>query len=130
MFTKEEALATRVPLGKPPDELTLLERFSESVDAERSGDVLIALQPYTSAGMPKKRGDGVAGHGSPWNYDRRVPILFLRTGGGHFEQSLPIETVDIAPTLASLLGLRIPEGAPLDGVCRDLDAGTGSTCGP
>jgi hypothetical protein len=30
----------------------------------------------------------------------------------------------------SLLGLRISEGAPLDSVCRDLDVGPGSTCGP
>jgi predicted AlkP superfamily pyrophosphatase or phosphodiesterase len=130
VFTKEEALATRVPAGKAPDELTLLERVAESIDAERSGDLLVALQPYTSVGMPRKRGDNVAGHGSPWNYDRRVPILFWRSGGGHFEQSLPIETVDIAPTLASLLGLHMPDGIPLDGVCRDLDAGPGSTCGP
>ncbi len=130
VFTKEEALATRVPAGKAPDELTLLERVAESIDAERSGDILVALQPYTSVGMPGKRGDNVAGHGSPWSYDRRVPILFWRSGGGHFEQSLPIETVDIGPTLASLLGLRIPDGVSLDGVCRDLDAGPGSTCGP
>lgn len=129
-FTKQEALAARVPRGKPPDELTLLERFAESVDAERSGDVLFALRPYLSTGAPRKRGDAIAGHGSPWSYDRRVPIVFWTTGGRHFEQSLPIETVDIAPTLAGLLGLRIPSGVPLDGVCRDLDPGPGSTCGP
>lgn len=130
VFTKEEALATRVPAGKAPDELTLLERESESVDAERSGDLLIVLQPYTSVGIPRERGNAVASHGSPWNYDRRVPIIFWRSGGAHFEQSLPIETVDIAPTLARLFGLQIPEKTALDGVCRDLDPGPGSTCAP
>ena len=42
----------------------------------------------------------VATHGSLWDYDRRVPILFWRKGMTGFEQPLSVETVDIAPTLA------------------------------
>ena len=130
VYSRAEALATRPPAGKGPDELTLLERFSESVDAERSGDLLVALKPYATTGVPQRAGDYVAGHGSPWNYDRRVPILFWAPGLGHFEQSLPIETVDIAPTLAALVGVPIPSEVTLDGVCRDLDRGPASTCAP
>ena len=44
-----------------------------------------------------------------------------------FEQPSPVETVDIAPTLAALIGLRVPE-AEFDGRCLDLDAGAGNTC--
>jgi arylsulfatase A-like enzyme len=69
----------------------------------------------------------VATHGSAWDYDRRVPILFWRKGLTAFEQPQPVETVDILPTLASLIGLPIAPGS-VDGRCLDLDAGSASTC--
>ena len=71
----------------------------------------------------------VATHGSPWNYDRRVPILFYRPGIAGFEQALPIETVDILPTLAALIGLPIPR-AEIDGRCINLDGGKADSCAP
>jgi len=69
----------------------------------------------------------VATHGSPWNYDRKVPILFYRPGVVGFEQSLPLETVDILPTLAALIELPVPS-AEIDGRCINLDAGRGDSC--
>jgi arylsulfatase A-like enzyme len=45
-----------------------------------------------------------------------------------FEQPAPVETVDIAPTLAALVGLTVSEGM-FDGRCLDLDGGAGNTCG-
>jgi predicted AlkP superfamily pyrophosphatase or phosphodiesterase len=125
VFTQREALAARPPADKPVDEWTVLERFAESTDAVRSGDLLVALRPDASFGIPEKPGDTVAGHGSPWNYDRRVPILFWWTGATGFEQPLPVETVDIAPTLAALLGIAPPA---VDGRCLDLDATATSSC--
>ena len=35
--------------------------------------------------------------------------------------------IDIAPTLAAAIGLKVDDGA-FDGRCLDLDAGTGNTC--
>jgi predicted AlkP superfamily pyrophosphatase or phosphodiesterase len=69
----------------------------------------------------------VATHGSPWDTDRRVPILFWRKGMRPFEQPLGVETVDIAPTLAALIGLPIAKGE-MDGRCLDLIAGDGDSC--
>jgi predicted AlkP superfamily pyrophosphatase or phosphodiesterase len=75
-----------------------------------------------------KPGPGyVATHGSPWDYDRRVPILFWRKGMTPFEQPGPVETVDIAPPLSAVDRLKVPEGA-FDGSCLDL-GGPGDTCG-
>ena len=75
---------------------------------------------------PTPRRGYVATHGSPWDYDRRVPILFWRKGMAGFEQPLSVETVDIAPTLARD---DRPAAAPaLDGRCLDLDAGRDDTC--
>ena len=123
VFTRAEALAGLPPKGKPADETTLLERVAESTDAARSGDLLTVLQPYATPGAA--RVGYIAGHGSPWNYDRRVPILFWWPGAEGFEQPLPIETVDIAPTLAAVAGVKVPE---VDGRCLDLDRTAGTTC--
>jgi predicted AlkP superfamily pyrophosphatase or phosphodiesterase len=60
----------------------------------------------------------VAGHGSPYDYDRRVPILFYGAGISAQERPLPIEVVDIAPTLAHVLGMTPP--VPVDGRCLTI----------
>lgn len=123
VFTRAEALAALPPKGKPVDELTLLERVAESTDAARSGDLLTVLAPNATPGAA--RVGYIAGHGSPWNYDRRVPIVFWWPGASGFEQPLPVETVDIAPTLAAVVGVKTSE---VDGRCLDLDRTAATTC--
>ena len=71
----------------------------------------------------------VSTHGSPWDYDRRVPILFWRRGMQPFEQPLAVEAIDIMPTLAALIGLPVRSGS-IDGRCLDLLAGPESSCPP
>jgi alkaline phosphatase len=124
VFTSAELRRMPAPSG-PPDEWSPAERFRASFDPERSGDLLVALKPHITP-INDPRGY-VATHGSPWNYDRRVPMLFFWPGIQGFEQPLPVETVDILPTLAALIGLPIPK-AEIDGRCIDLDAGPGDTC--
>jgi predicted AlkP superfamily pyrophosphatase or phosphodiesterase len=126
VFTAAELNRMPSPSGSP-DEWTLAQRFRASFDPRRSGDLLVALKPHITP-IPDARG-AVATHGSAWNYDRRVPILFYRPGTAGFEQPLPIETVDIMPTLAALIGLSVPSGE-VDGRCIDLDPGQQDTCKP
>ena len=52
-------------------------------------------------------------HGSPYDYDRLVPVLFYGAGVPHRELTTGGRTVDVAPTLASLAGVQRPGG--LDG---------------
>lgn len=126
VFTAEEL--RRMPDPQPPvEEWSLAERMRAAFNAERSGDLVMLLKPYvTPIADPTK--DSVATHGSPWIYDRRVPIIFYRPGTVPFEQPLSIETVDIMPTLAGLIGLDVPS-QEIDGRCLDLDAGPKDTCG-
>lgn len=125
VFTHDELLAAPAPAG-PVDEWSLLERAKASFDAERSGDFVVLLKPYVTPIVEAAAG-AVATHGSPWGYDRRVPILFWWRGIQGFEQPNAVETVDILPTLASLIGLTIPAGE-IDGRCLDLLAGAASNC--
>ena len=124
VFTAQE-LRRLPPPATPVDEWSLAERFRASFDPDRSGDLLVAPKPRVTPIVDLST--YVATHGSPWNYDRRVPILFYRPGAGGFEQPLPVETVDILPTLAALIGLPIP-AEEIDGRCLDLDAGDADTC--
>ncbi len=98
----------------PVDQWTKLQRIAASYDPKRSGDAYVVLKPRIT---PIHDVSGyVATHGSLWDYDRKVPILFWGTGvlsGVHDE---PIDTVNIAPTLASLIGLAIPS-EEVDGHC-------------
>ena len=122
-FTKAQIAAQPIATS-PPETWTLLERARASFDPKVSGDLLVLLKPrVTTIETP---GPGyVETHGSPWDYDRRVPILFWRRGMAGFEQPLSVETVDIAPTLAATIGLPVNG---LDGRCLDLDPGAGDSC--
>jgi predicted AlkP superfamily pyrophosphatase or phosphodiesterase len=76
--------------------------------AARSGDMYVLQQPYWltdgSANGPKQTGTG---HGTPYYYDQRVPILLMGFGvrpGEYFEAATP---ADIAPTLGALTGVTL-----------------------
>lgn len=122
-FPRAQIAATPMPVG-PPETWTLIERARASFDATRSGDLLVLLKPRVTT-VEKPAPGYVETHGSPWDYDRRVPILFWRKGMTPFEQPLSVETVDIAPTLAATIRLPVKG---LDGRCLDLDPGPASTC--
>ncbi|KQR80819.1 alkaline phosphatase family protein [Sphingomonas sp. Leaf343] len=122
-YDAKEIAATPMP-GGAPETWTLPQKARASYDAQRSGDLLVFLKPrVTTIEVP---GPGyVETHGSPWDYDRRVPILFWRKGMTGFEQPLSVETVDIMPTLAATIGLKV---GGQDGRCLDLDPGPADTC--
>ena len=124
-YTRAEIAATPSPSG-PPESWSLLQEARASFDAERSGDVVVMLKPRIMAIANPAKGY-VATHGSPWDLDRRVPILFWRKGIRPFEQPLGVETADILPTLAALIGLPVPK-AEIDGRCLDIIASAASSC--
>ena len=47
-------------------------------------------------------------HGSPYWYDRHVPIIFMGPGVRAERVTERASTVDFAPTLASYVGIRFP----------------------
>lgn len=127
-----EAVVTAEELQKhaiskrPADVWTLMDKLRASYHPDRSGDFIIALKPrITPIAEP---GIGyVATHGSVWDYDRRVPILFWRKNLAAFEQPNAVMTVDIMPTLASLIGVKV-DADKVDGRCLDLISGPESSC--
>ena len=121
VYTADQTAAAVPPPGKPVDQLTVLERFHESYDRDRSGDIQVEFRQYSTLYMARGPGDTIAGHGSPWDYDRRVPILFWWPDASADDRKEPIETVDIAPTLAAIAHVPAPE---VDGKCLQSVTGT------
>ena len=73
----------------------------------RSGDILYCLQPnYNEFNSGK-----IAQSGSPYNYDRHIPLIFYGAGctNGNIERK--VSSTAIAVTTASLLGISKPDCA-------------------
>ena len=113
VFTARQIAATPVP-KRPPETWTLLQRIRASYLASRSGDFYVVLKRNVTPIANTSR--YVATHGSVWDYDRRVPILFWRPGvqGAAIERTA--ETTDILPTLAGMIGLAV-DSSKIDGHC-------------
>jgi arylsulfatase A-like enzyme len=123
VFPHDHLARTPAPKGTP-DRWTLLERARASFDAQRSGDFVVLLKRDITP-IADTKGGFVATHGSVWDYDRRVPILFWRPGYPAQSIDLPVETVDILPTIAASMGLSLPAGS-IDGKC--LPQAPGAAC--
>lgn len=96
-YTRRE-LETRSRAGAP-----FFDAMVRSWNKERSADVQYAIQPFHIFGS------SVATHGSPHPYDTHVPLMFWGPrwvkAGAVAQRAEPI---DIAPTLARMLGTPAP----------------------
>jgi predicted AlkP superfamily pyrophosphatase or phosphodiesterase len=107
VFTRDELLDPETP-DRP-----YLEMFRRSFDAERSPDVLFLFPEHHTV----CDGPVCVAHGTPYEYDTHVPIVFFGAGVRPGNCDSPAALVDIAPTLAVLLGLGVPpgvDGSPLE----------------
>ena len=122
-FSRDQIANTAMPSGNPVA-WTLIQRARASFDPERSGDIIVFLKSHITPIADTRY--YVSTHGSPWDYDRRVPILFWRRSMAPAAPQDAVETVDIMPTLAAMLG--VPLGPPaIDGHC--LAGISGVVCG-
>jgi hypothetical protein len=83
-------------------------RYRNSFHAKRSGDVMLSYRPEYIEQTAAERG---ISYGSIYNYDVRVPLILFgpQFKAGVYEQ--PVESVDLAPTLARVLGVAAPSSA-------------------
>jgi Type I phosphodiesterase / nucleotide pyrophosphatase len=92
---------SQLALGEVPD-TALGRKFLNSYSPEGSWYVMGVPDPYTVG--PATGTD----HASPYNYDTHVPLVLygLAFQAGTYRTS--VEPIDLAPTLASLLGINAP----------------------
>ena len=95
--------------GNLPD-TALYRAVVNNFHAKRSGDIFIVFEPNWF--INDFDGLTVAStHGSPWNYDTFVPIVFAGAGLKPMQVERRVQTVDVAVTLAAYLGIMAPSGA-------------------
>ena len=121
--TRDRLLAEAIPDSRQPEMMTIRERMRLSTVAERSPDIQFALAQNVNGGG--RVGGTLSGHGTPFEFDRRVPIIFWWPGAKPEERFLPIRTIDIAPTLAHVIGVAAP---PVEGRCIDLNGFAVADC--
>ena len=83
--------------------------YQRSYYAGRSPDIQMRFKQWHLVDA-QTRGTS---HGSPYEYDTHVPVLFFGAGVLAGVQTQSVGTTDVAPTLAELLGLTPP--AEIDG---------------
>jgi hypothetical protein len=94
---EREGIATADPVAR---------RVFHGFYSRRSGDVIVLYEPF------KYLGDFIpATHGSPYSYDTHVPILMMGSGVAPGRYAQAATPADIAPTLASILGVQAPSNA-------------------
>jgi predicted AlkP superfamily pyrophosphatase or phosphodiesterase len=71
----------------------------------RSGDVSLVVRTDAILGWSRETR---ASHGTPWRYDVHVPFVLFGAGVKPGTYRGPVSTLDIAPTVAALLGVEPP----------------------
>ena len=114
-LTEYKGIALAVPRNglSPLQESSVMEQIRRNFYASRSGDIYVVQEPYW---FLFDKGPVAAMHGSPWRYDTHVPIIFA---GPNIRSQIvhrSVHPVDVAPTIAALLGMTPPssaQGSPL-----------------
>lgn len=103
----------RLEQGEPADSFEVLFRNSHRPDRVTgffgNAGVQLRTEPYVLATTQPVG----TSHGTPYWYDRHVPLIFLGAGVHAGTSEQPVATVDMATTLAHLAGIETPAG--LDG---------------
>jgi predicted AlkP superfamily pyrophosphatase or phosphodiesterase len=96
VFTRDE-LQSGGGTGRP-----YFEQFRNSFHPLRGPDLYLRFPEFALPGSSKFG----TSHGTPYSYDTNVPILFL-THAASGQSPDRVMTIDLAPTLARLLGVQI-----------------------
>lgn len=99
VYTREQLMYGLVPQDR------VSERVLRGYYPPRAGDIIIIPDAYW---IYEGRG---ASHGTPFNYDTHVPIIFMGANirPGRYDEQVAVN--DIAPTLAAMLEIEIPSGS-------------------
>ena len=89
-------------------------RLKNMVHPEKSPDIYLIPKKYWTWKYPQG-----SSHGSPYDYDTHVPLIFARAGQKAKIKSVRVKTVDIAPTVAKILKIDFPKS--IDGKVLNLD---------
>ena len=102
--------------GQPADSFEVLQRHSRSVGREEGWFSREGVEIRFVPGLlTVRRGSS---HGTPYYYDRHVPMIFMGPGIRPGRDASRARTIDFAPTFAAILGIPYPADLDGPGRCR------------
>lgn len=113
----ELAVATETAAGWRKDDDPLRRAIAEGIDLKRAGPIYVL--PKEGVIVDPSLGGGGTTHGTPYAYDREVPVLVLAPSVNPLRSQEPQDILRLAATLSALLGISPPPQAaqaPLPGV--------------
>ena len=99
VYTRDQLLC-----GEVPNDATS-KKVLRSFNPERSGDLEIVLEPYWI-----RSAQGTT-HGTPYSYDTHIPLILMGRWIRPGVYSEEVVLNDLAPTLATILGVEVPSGS-------------------
>jgi hypothetical protein len=90
--------------GEPAADDPIWALYRNSFYEPRSPHFMVRLNEYFYVDDSQ----GATGHGSPYDYDRHVPIIFMGGGVKMARHEKECGPEDIAPTLGKMLGVEMP----------------------
>jgi len=113
-LTRSDLLSGRIPPSREA------QRVATGFHPRRSGNVILVQEafwyldatPYGNAAM----------HGAPYSYDTHVPVAFAGPGVPRRTVDRPVAPRDVAPTISTYLGTRLPSGAVGSPLTEVLDS--------
>lgn len=82
----------------------LADALKRSIRGDRSGDLLLVVEENV---LLHDKSPGTS-HGSPWDHDAAVPLVFWGKGVRKARVDAPAAVIDLAPTMGRLLGFDYP----------------------
>jgi hypothetical protein len=108
LLSKFEGIESAVPTsmlqqGRIPQGWTkeLLEMYRNDIHPDRTGEIMFMVKPYWLFGSKP------ANHGTPYDYDTHVPLMFFGSGISPMQILGKTDPADIVPTLAHILQVNI-----------------------
>jgi hypothetical protein len=102
-LTRSDLLSGRIP--RTPE----TERVTTGFHPRRSGNVTLVQEAFWY--LDSTPDGNAATHGSPYSYDTHVPIAFAGPGVPHRIVDRSVAPRDVAPTISTYLGTRLPSGS-------------------
>jgi predicted AlkP superfamily pyrophosphatase or phosphodiesterase len=93
-----------------------LDFYRANFHPDRAADLILRFKPFWVPGDPP------ANHGSPYEHDQHVPLIFVGPGIDPGSVDRRVRSVDVAPTVAAILGIEFPDD--LDGHVLEEISGT------
>lgn len=106
VYSGEQLIARDIPKD------SISQRVLNGFYATRSPDLVFIPEPYWQISSSRRGLPAIpTTHGSPFEYDSHIPIVFVGPSIKHGEYTVRASLNDVAPTLAALLEIEAPSGS-------------------